>query len=89
MTWLLSLGLVLSLLAVADFGLSVYGSKRWTDTTRTLTRRLEAARIDEKAQSPSRVRFDSRELEGLPAPVQRYFRAVLNATDSLKPSRRC
>lgn len=77
MTWLLWLGLVLCLLAVAAVGLSVYGSKRWTDTTRTLTSRLEAARIDGKAQSPSPARYDSRELEGLPAPVQRYFRAVL------------
>ena len=77
MTWLLWLGLVLCLLAVAAVGLSAYGSNRWTDATRTLTRRLEAARIDEKVRPPSPARFDSRELEGLPAPVQRYFRAVL------------
>ncbi|MDD5324799.1 MAG: hypothetical protein PHR71_05765 [Polaromonas sp.] len=77
MTWLLWLVLVLCLLALAAGGLSAYGSKRWTDTTRALTSRLEAARIDETAQSPSLARFDSRELEGLPAPVQRYFRAVL------------
>jgi hypothetical protein len=77
MTWLLWLGLVLCLLVVVAVGLSAYGSTRWTDTTRTLTSRLEAARIDEKVQSPSPPRYDSRELEGLPAPVQRYFRAVL------------
>jgi hypothetical protein len=77
MTWLLWLGLVLCLPAVAAVGLSAYGSNRWTDATRTLTRRLEAARIDEKVRPPSPARFDSRELEGLPAPVQRYFRAVL------------
>ncbi len=77
MTWLLWLGLVLCLLLVVAVGLSAYGSARWADTTRTLTSRLEAARIDEKAQSPSPLRYDSRELEGLPAPVQRYFRAVL------------
>ena len=71
MTWLLWLGLVLCLLAVAAVGLSAYGSNRWTDATRTLTRRLEAARIDEKVRPPSPARFDSRELEGLPAPVQR------------------
>jgi hypothetical protein len=65
------------LLVVVTVGLSAYGSKRWTNTTRTLTSRLEAARIDEKAQSPSPARYDSRELEGLPAPVQRYFHAVL------------
>lgn len=77
MTWLLWLGLVLCLLVVVAVGLSAYGSTRWADTTRTLTSRLEAARLDEKAQPPSPPRYDSRELEGLPAPVQRYFRAVL------------
>ena len=44
---------------------------------RTLTSRLEAVRIEEKLRPPSPARFDSRELEGLPAPVQRYFRAAL------------
>jgi hypothetical protein len=76
-TWLLWLGLALCSLAVAAVGLSAYGSKRWTDTIRTLTVRLEAALIDEPAQPSSPTRFDARELEGLPAPVQRYFRAVL------------
>jgi hypothetical protein len=42
-----------------------------------LTRTLDAARIDDQAQPPSPPRYDSRELEGLPAPVQRYFRAAL------------
>ena len=77
MTWLLWFGLALGLLVVVAVSVSAYGSTRWTDTTRTLTSRLEAARIDEKVQSPSLLRYDSRELEGLPAPVQRYFRAVL------------
>ncbi|MDP2835118.1 MAG: hypothetical protein Q8Q28_17810 [Pseudomonadota bacterium] len=77
MAWLLWLGLVLCLLGVTAVGLSVYGAKRWTDTTRTLTSRLEAARISENVRPPPLARFDSRELEGLPAPVQRYFRAVL------------
>jgi hypothetical protein len=77
MTWLPWLGLVLCLLVVVAVGLSAYGSAQWSDTTRTLTSRLEAARLDEKAQPPSPPRYDARELEGLPAPVQRYFRAVL------------
>lgn len=76
MTWLLWLSLFLCLLAAA-VGLAAYGAKRWTATTRTLARMLEAARVDEKVRPPSPVRYDSRELEGLPAPVQRYFRAVL------------
>ena len=77
MMWLLWLGLVLCLLVVAAAGISAYGSKRWTDATLTLTRGLEAARIDATAQPLSPTHYDSRELEGLPAPVQRYFRAVL------------
>ena len=77
MTWLLWIGLVLSLLAIAAVGLSAYGTKRWTESMRMLTGRLEAGRINEKVRPPSPARFDARELEGLPAPVQRYFRAVL------------
>jgi hypothetical protein len=74
MTWPLWLGL---LLAVAAAGVSAYGCKQWADAMRALTRMLEAAHLDDKARSASPVRFDSRELEGLPRPVQRYFRGVL------------
>ena len=77
MTWPLWLGLLLSFLALAAAGASAYGSKRWADATRVLRRSLEAARTDGKARSASPARFDSRELADLPAPVQRYFRAVL------------
>jgi hypothetical protein len=77
MTWPLWLGLLLAFLALAAAGVIAYGSKRWTDATRVLRRSLEAARTDGKARSESPARFDSRELEGLPAPVQRYFRAAL------------
>lgn len=58
-------------------GISAYGSKRWADAMRALTHSLEAARLDDKARSASPARFDSRDLEDLPAPVQRYFRVVL------------
>ena len=77
MKWPLLLGLVLSSLVVIAFGLSVYGAKRWNDTTHALIGKLDASRVDKKAQSPSALRYDSREIETLPAPVQRYFRAVL------------
>jgi hypothetical protein len=77
MTWLIWLGLVLCFLVIVAVGVAAYGSKRWNDTSRTLTSRLEAARIAEKVQPSSSAHYDSRELEGLPAPVQRYFRAVL------------
>jgi hypothetical protein len=77
MTWLLWLALVSCSLAIAVAGLSAYGSRRWADSTRRLTQTLEAAREDLKATQMHPARFDSRQLEGLPAPVQRYFRTVL------------
>ncbi|MDD2924079.1 DUF6544 family protein [Rhodoferax sp.] len=76
MTWSLWFGLVLCLLVVFA-GLGAYGAKRWANTTRTLTGALDAARIGDQVQPLSLRRYDSRELDGLPAPVQRYFRAVL------------
>ena len=75
--WLLWLGLVLCLLAVAAAGLAAFGFKRWTDSIGVLTRGLEAARNDGTVKPPYPTHYDSHELEGLPAPVQRYFRAVL------------
>ena len=80
MTWLLWLGLVLCLLAVAAVGLTALGYRRWADRMGALTRGLEAARNDETVQPPhpnDTTHYDPHELEGLPAPVQRYFRAVL------------
>jgi hypothetical protein len=64
--------LALGVLAVALTGLSAYGRSRWSVATQALLGQLEAARLPARAS-----RYDVRELEGLPAPVQRYFRAVL------------
>lgn len=61
-----------ALLAVLLTVLSIYGQSRWRALTAELDARLESARV-----VPSPARYDARELEGLPAPVQRYFRAVL------------
>ena len=78
MTWLLWLGLLLCMLAVAVVGLRAYGERRWAGATQALRGNLEAGRIDDKRDEKSPpTRYDVRELEGLPAPVQRYFRAVL------------
>lgn len=78
MTWLLLVGVVLCVLAVTAAGLSAHGARRWAGTTQTLERSLEAGRLDDKRDGPSPpTRYDARELEGLPAPVQRYFRTVL------------
>ena len=77
MIWLLWLSFALCLVALAAAGASSYGNRQWTGATRALTAGLEGARIAEQAGSASAARFNSTELEGLPAPVQRYFRAVL------------
>ena len=77
MTWPLWLGLLLVFLALTAAGVFAYGSNRWTDAMRVLGRSLEAARTDRKTPSALPAHFDSHELDNLPAPVQRYFRAVL------------
>jgi len=48
------------------------GARRWRATTDGMRARLETQRI-----SSEFPRYDARQLEGQPAPVQRYFRAVL------------
>ena len=50
----------------------LYGTNRWQSDTRGLHTKIGAARIP-----ITRKVYDPRELEGLPAPVQRYFHAVL------------
>ncbi len=69
--------LLLIMLVATFVGLSAYGARRWSDRTRALTHRLDAARFNDKAQALPMARYDARELAGLPAPVQRYFRATL------------
>ncbi len=82
--WLAAMVVVLLLVAVS---LRLLGENRWADLMRTHTSQLNSARaeVQDPAQRPASTptpspppsRFDVRELEGLPAPVQRYFRAVL------------
>jgi hypothetical protein len=64
--------LVLGLIAGA-VAARLYGAYRWRVGTRALRARLDAAR---EPVRPSVVDFH--ELEGLPAPVQRYFRTALS-----------
>jgi hypothetical protein len=64
--------IVASVVVVAVAAVVVYGALRWDAGTRELRARLEAARIPVHPEA-----VDFRELEGLPAPVQRYFRTVL------------
>ena len=49
-----------------------YGSYRWKSATKEMRARLEASRLPVGVK-----KYSSDELMGLPAPVQRYFRAVL------------
>ena len=64
--------IAVSVVVIAVAAAVVYGARRWNAGTRELRARLEAARMPVE---PQVVSF--RELEGLPAPVQRYFRTVL------------
>src|SRR5919199_1933891 len=66
--------LITIVLAVAAVLVSawLYGAYRWNASTQELRARLDSARVPVRPQT-----VDFRELEGLPAPVQRYFRAVL------------
>lgn len=72
MLWLKLLLEALAAVALLYAVASLYGAWRWDAGTRELRARLEAAR-----QPVRPARYDARELDGLPPPVQRYFRAVL------------
>jgi hypothetical protein len=72
MTWVKWLVAITLLIALSWAALAAVGSFRWAEATRALEAQLEAART-----APAVKRYDARELEGLPPPVQRYFRTVL------------
>jgi hypothetical protein len=78
MTWLIWLFLIVAALALIFVGLNVVGAMRWTGATQAILARLEAKRLP---ASPER--YDPREIEGLPAPVQRYFSTVLTPGQSI------
>ena len=65
------------LVVIAGLGLayaaaSAFGAWRWSGSIGDLVAQLEAGRV-----APAITRYHDAELAGLPAPVQRYFRAVL------------
>jgi hypothetical protein len=66
------LGAFVALVVVVVLALIAWGRLRWDGLTNELASRLQAAR-----SATAITRYDERELQGLPAPVQRYFRAVL------------
>ncbi len=53
-------------------GVAWYGALRWAAATRALQAQLEDART-----APAPGRYYAREIEGLPAPVQQFFRTAL------------
>jgi len=77
MWWKIALLFIAGLAAfIAAAGL--YGAKRWQSSTQELHAQLKAA------SAPATPQFyDPRELDELPAPVQRYFRTVLKAGQPL------
>jgi hypothetical protein len=68
---LTTIALVLIALVLC-FGVLVYGALRWQNKTNDLRAKLEAGRL---VIAPTT--YDAREIEDLPPPVRRYFRAVL------------
>jgi hypothetical protein len=76
--WLFA-GLVAALMAMGLVGLYAQGARRWSRFVRPLAERLEAGRREPLAWLATVSRYDVRELEGLPAPVRRYFQAALCA----------
>ncbi|MEO8023888.1 DUF6544 family protein [Polaromonas sp.] len=72
MNWMGWTAAGMGLLVAAGVGLAAFGSSRWASATQVQMALLEAARLPAPAG-----RYDAREIAGLPAPVQRYFRAAL------------
>ncbi len=64
--------IILAAVVAGLAGALLYGTHRWNVATQELRAQLDAARVPVRSQV-----VDFRELEGLPAPVQRYFRTVL------------
>jgi len=71
MWWKIVLSVILGLAVIIAVAL-LYGFSRWQAGTKEMHTRLEAGRLPIEPKT-----YQSRELSGLPAPVQSYFRAVL------------
>jgi len=78
MNWFTWLVLTSVVLAMASAGLTALGSRRWAAAMQRLMADLEAGRVAPSvAAAAAPTRYEASELEGLPVPVQRYFRAAL------------
>ena len=77
MDWKTILGIILGSGVLVAIGVA-YGRLRWDALTKDLYAQLEAARVPIAPKI-----FEEHELKGLPAPVQRYFRTVLQEGQSM------
>ena len=73
MDWLGWTALGIGLLLAAAARLVFFGRSRWAGAAQSQVALLEAACVPQPAR-----RYDACEIDTLPAPVQRYLRAVLN-----------
>ena len=69
--WKIILFIILGLTVIVAIAV-VYGVHRWQVETKKMQAKLEASRLPNGTKQ-----YNPDELRGLPAPVQRYFRAVL------------
>jgi len=70
--WFETILVVICALAAIIAILLFFGAWRWRAATKAMRARLEAGRITQGAKA-----YSPEELNGLPPPVQRYFRTVL------------
>jgi hypothetical protein len=70
--WLRLLTLVLLALVTIGVGVAWWGARHWATETRDLR-----ARLDTLGPRPEAAFFDPADVEGLPAPVQRFLRLAL------------
>jgi hypothetical protein len=70
--WIKWAGVVIVAVAVMAVCVKAYGTWRWGKSARALLAHLEAGRSTQAS-----ALYSTREIESLPLPVQRYFRAVL------------
>jgi hypothetical protein len=70
--WWKTILMVIGGLVVAIVVALLYGNSRWNARTKQLRGKLEVSRLRSLITT-----YDARELEGLPPPVARYFRAAL------------
>jgi hypothetical protein len=72
MTWIAGLVVAIAFAAAVWIPVTRWGAHSWQEATRALESRLDAG-----LRAPLKPRYSAAEIGNLPAPVQRYLRAVL------------